>query len=75
MINWVAASAFAVYVLNCEGHFWFFYLSTNHSCWLNGSPQSYLVNTLLFDVSVFVVAIMLDKIRIMVWRQMKRLLP
>lgn len=75
LINWVAASAFAVYVLNCEGHFWFFYLSTNHSWWLNGSPQSYLVNTLLFDVSVFVVAIMLDKIRIMVWRQMKRLLP
>lgn len=74
LINWVAASAFAVYVLNCEGHFWCFYLSTNHSWWLNGSPQSYLVNTLLFDVSVFFVAIMLDKVRFMVWCQVKRLM-
>lgn len=74
-INWVAASAFAVYVLNCEGHFWSFYLSTNHSWWLNGSPQSYLVYTLLFDVAVFVIAIMLDKVRIIVWHQVKLLMP
>lgn len=74
-INWVAASAFAVYVLNCEGHFWSFYLSTNHSWWLNGSPQSYLFYTLLFDVAVFVIAIMLDKVRIIVWHQVKQLMP
>ena len=73
-INWVAASAFAVYVLNCEGHFWSFYLSTNHSWWLNCSPQSYLVYTLLFDVAIFVIAIMLDKVRIIVWHQVKRLM-
>lgn len=75
LINWVAASAFAVYVLNCEGHFWSFYLLTNRTWWLNGSPQSYLVNTLLFDVAVFVVAIMLDKVRFIVWRQVKLLMP
>lgn len=73
-INWVAASAFAVYVLNCEGHFWSFYLSTNHSWWQNGSPQSYLINTLLFDVAIFVVAIMLDKVRIKVLQQVKCLM-
>ena len=73
-INWVAASAFVVYVLNCEGHFWSFYLSTNHSWWQNGSPQSYLINTLLFDVAIFVVAIMLDKVRIKVLQQVKCLM-
>lgn len=74
IINWIALSAFAVYVLNCEGHFWSFYLSTNHSWWLNGSPQAYVINTLLFNVSVFVVAIMLDKIRIIIWQQVKRIM-
>ena len=73
-INWIAFSAFAVYVLNCEGHFWSFYLSTNHSWWMNGSPQAYVINTLLFDVFVFVVAIMLDKIRIIIWQQVKRIM-
>lgn len=69
-INWIAVSAFAVYVLNCEGHFWSFYLSTNYSWWLNGSPQAYLINTLLLDVVVFVVAILLDKVRIIIWQQL-----
>jgi len=74
-INWIAVSAFAVYVLDCEGHFWLFYLSTNHSWWMNGSPSVYLIKTLLFDIAVFTVAIFLDKIRIIVWQQVKRIMP
>ncbi len=68
-VNWIAASAFAVYVLNCEGHFWSFYLSTNHSWWVSSIPLIYIVKTLLFDVAVFSVAIILDKIRSVVWHQ------
>lgn len=75
LVNWIAASAFAVYVLNCEGHFWSFYLSTNHSWWVNGSPSAYLLKTLLFDGTVFIVAIALDKIRIAIWHQVKHLMP
>lgn len=75
IVNWIAASAFAVYVLNCEGHFWFFYLSTNHCWWINGCPKLYLIKTLLFDVAVFLVAIFLDKIRIIVWHQVRRIMP
>lgn len=75
LVNWLAASAFAVYVLNCEGRFWSFYLTTNHSWWINGSPSAYLIKTLLLDVGVFVVAIILDKVRIMVWQQVKRIMP
>lgn len=75
LVNWIAASAFAVYVLDCEGHFWSFYLSTNHSWWESVSPSAYLIKTLLFDVSVFAVAVLLDKIRIVVWHQAKRLMP
>jgi hypothetical protein len=74
LVNWIAASAFAVYVLDCEGHFWSFYLSTNHSWWENSYPSAYLIKTLLFDVAVFVVAIILDKVRIVVWHQVKRLM-
>lgn len=75
LVNWIAASAFAVYVLDCEGHFWTFYLSTNHSWWVNGGPSAYLIKTLLFDGAVFIVAIFLDKFRIAVWHQAKRLMP
>lgn len=75
LINWIAVSAFAVYVLNCEGHFWVFYLSTNHSWWESSFPSAYLMKTLLFDVTIFVVAVFMDKIRIVVWHQVKRLMP
>lgn len=75
LVNWIAVSAFAAYVLNCEGHFWSFYLSTNHSWWESCTPSVYLVKTLLFDVAVFAVAIILDKIRIVVWHQIKCLMP
>lgn len=75
IVNWIAASAFAVYVLNCEGSFWFFYLMTNYSWWESGTPSAYLIKTLMFDVAVFSIAIILDKIRIVVWYQIKRLKP
>ena len=75
IVNWIAASAFAVYVLNCEGHFWHYYLSTNHSWWKNGSSSEYIIKTFMFDVIVFIIAIILDKIRIVVWSQVKRLIP
>ncbi len=75
LVNWIAASAFAVYVLNCEGHFWTFYLSTNHLWWESGSPSVYLMKTILFDMVVFAVAVILDKIRMLVWYQVKNLMP
>lgn len=74
LVNWIAASAFAVYVLNCEGHFWTFYLSTNRSWWESGSPSVYLMKTVLLDMIVFAVAVILDKIRIVVWHQVKYLM-
>lgn len=73
LINWIAASAFAVYVLNCEGHFWSFYLSTNHLWWLKGDVTSYICKTLLLDLGVFINAIMIDKVRIIIWNQLKLL--
>ena len=74
-VNWIAVSAFAVYVMNCEGHFWTFYLSTNHSWWESGSPLAYLIKTILFDVIVFAIAIILDKIRMFFWHLVKHLSP
>lgn len=75
VVNWIAVSAFAVYVLDCEGHFWTFYLSTNHSWWLSGTPLAYMIKTLLLDMAVFVVAILLDKLRITIWKQLKYRVP
>lgn len=75
LVNWIAVSAFAVYVLDCEGHFWTFYLSTNHSWWLSGTPLAYMIKTLLLDMAVFVVAILLDKLRITIWKQLKYRVP
>ena len=74
IINWIAASAFAVYLLDCEGHFWRFYLSTNYSWWINGEAHVYLIKTLIFDFVVFFIAIFLDKIRIPVWNKIRYLL-
>ena len=75
VVNWIAVSAFAVYVLDCEGHFWTFYLSTNHSWWLSGTPLAYMIKTLLLDMAVFVVAILLDKLRITIWKRLKYRVP
>ena len=71
-VNWIAASAFAVYVLNCETHFWTNYLSINHSWWLKGDVTIYIVKTLLLDVAVFVVAIILDKVRMLIWNLLQQ---
>lgn len=75
LVNWIAASAFAVYVLNCEPHSWFKYLSLNHSWWSNGDAVVYINKTLLLDIAVFFFAIALDKIRIVIWHQIKGLMP
>lgn len=73
LVNWIAASAFAVYVLNCEPHSWIKYLSLNHSWWSSGDAISYIYKTLLLDIVVFLFAIALDKIRIVIWHQIKGL--
>lgn len=67
IVNLIATSAFAVYVLNCESHFWSFYLSTNRSLWHSNIPSYYFIFTLLLNIAVFVSAILIDQIRINIW--------
>lgn len=65
-VNWIASSCFAVYLFHCNGFFFDYYRNevnniyykTDHSFW----------GVALFIILVYVIAILLDKIRIHLWR-------
>lgn len=69
IINWFAASAFAVYLLHCNTFiFRPYYVKYSQYLFQNYSGLEYIVNTALFMISVFLCAIIIDKIRIMIDR-------
>lgn len=68
-INWVAASAFAVYLLHCNIFiFRPYYVKYSQYLFQNYSGLLYIVNTALFMISIFCCAILIDRVRIMVDR-------
>lgn len=66
IVNWIASSCLAVYLFHCNGFFFdyyrnmvnYIYYKTDHSFW----------GVALFIILVYVIAILLDKIRIHLWR-------
>ena len=69
IVNWVACSCFAVYLLHSNGFLakpcydevilnWFNQLST----------VSFLLHVIPFIICVFIIAILLDKVRLAIWK-------
>lgn len=67
-VNWVAASAFAAYLTQSN---WFFgkYYDEFIRQWFNNEPRfTFIIYTVAFVVAVFVVSILLDKFRLLLWQ-------
>lgn len=73
IINWVAVSAFAIYLTHSSSFIGCFYDRWILS-WFNvESRPTFLFYTTLLIVVVFVASILIDKVRIFVWNMMLRL--
>lgn len=64
-VNWVASSCFAVYLFHCNGFFFFAYYR-NVIETLYTSAYS-LMGVVSYVILIFVISILLDKVRILLW--------
>ena len=72
-INWVASSSFAVFLLHTDPIFFMpYYLGPIKRWFLSETLSVFLFNTTSRILCVFVIAIIIDKIRIFVWNMMFR---
>ena len=68
MVNWIASSVFAVFLLHIDKIFFMpYYLGPIGRWYYEESTTMFFVNTIVRIISVFVIAILIDKIRIIVW--------
>lgn len=72
-INWVASSCFAVYLVHCSRNVLGAYCNTIVSIHNNYEPFVFVLYTTVFVLSVFIISIMLDKFRIVVWKYFSKL--
>lgn len=69
IVNWIALSAFAVYLLHCNTFlFRPYYVRCSQYIFKNYSGLEYIIYISLFIVTVFGCAIIIDKIRILMYR-------
>ena len=69
-INWAASSAFAVYLLHCDPLFFeSYFLSPIREWYIDQSMLVFFFYTSTLIISVFCLAIIIDKIRILLWEQ------
>lgn len=73
-INWVAASVFSVYLIHCNPYLFSYYLNFCKYLFERHNTAQYLVLITLFILSVFIVAIIIDKIRIIAWNYIVKLI-
>ena len=70
IINWVAISAFAAYLVHCSPHlFHLYYLEVIKRWYVTESIGMFLLYTICLIVAFFVFSIMLDKLRILIWNE------
>lgn len=67
-VNWVAASSFAAYVVHCSPVFFETYLGTIKEWFGRDSTAAFLLHTTIWIAAIFAVSIMLDKVRLLVWK-------
>ena len=67
VVNWVAVSCFAAYIVHCSPLFFPDYLATIKSWFDQEQEIIFVCYTMMWIVAVFSFSILLDKIRIVVW--------
>ena len=72
-INWVATSVFAVYIIHVNGFIFGYFKDAVRYIYSNYPVVARGLLILLFLVAVFIICVLLDKIRIAVWRVVEKL--
>lgn len=68
IINWIAVSSFAAYLVHCDIHFFQpYYLNTISHWFQTEGTISFFFSTAVFIFALFCISILLDKIRIVTW--------
>ncbi len=67
VINWVAISSLAIYLTQSSSFVWCYYDQIIRD-WFNIEPRfTFIIYTVLFIAAVFVVSILVDKLRLLLW--------
>lgn len=66
-INVIAVSAFAVYLFHCQSQLFHYYKMFISQWYNNLNTIVFLSYTILFIIAVFIVSVLLDKVRIVCW--------
>lgn len=73
-ISWIAVSCFTVYLLHSSEYFFGHYYSCYISKWFKSCDTlTFLINTFIFILSLYCLAIIVDKLRIVIWNQIVKL--
>ena len=69
-INWIASSAFAVYLLHCDPLFFdTHYLAPIKRWYINDTMLVFLLHTSILIIALFGGALLVDRIRIILWNK------
>lgn len=70
-INWIASSAFTIYLFHCDPLiFERYYLAPIREFYLNDSFPTFLIHTVFLIITFFSLSILIDKIRQSVWHRL-----
>lgn len=72
IINYIAKSCFAVYLLHCNSYIWEFFLGTIRGNMINQTPLEYF-HVFAIIVIWFVLAILIDQVRLLLWNLVLKL--
>lgn len=71
-INTIAVSAFAVYLFHCQSQLFHYYKMFISQWYNNSNTIVFLSYTILFIIAVFIVSVLLDKVRIGCWNALSK---
>lgn len=72
-VNWVASSCFAVYLVHCSRNVLGSYCDFIKTLHEQSNTATFLLYLTIFIVAVYMVSISLDKLRVLIWRQLTKL--
>lgn len=68
-INWIASSCFAAYLLHAAPYNFKIYLSTLYNWYFNYSTLSFIVYYICYILTIFMLAVFIDKLRMLIWKR------
>lgn len=74
IINWIASSCFAAYLVHCSRHILGEYCGIIRTIYDQYPTWGFIIYVLLFVIAVFFGSILLDKVRIIVWKQIVQII-